>query len=202
MVYRLGTRHVHLAARHLPGHRPARCRAGDPVGLGANRVAGDAAQPADASLWYVVAVQAFLDDAERREEIIRAADRRALDRAIMTIIEGYAAGTRHGIRMDDDGLIAAGEPDLQVTWMDARNGRHVVTPRIGKPVDYRVNVIEDVTTSLWYVVTVILMMIPPIVTSIRASGFESRRWAESDHGSSGSSNEDADDDDGDEGDDD
>jgi ribosomal protein S27E len=74
--------------------------------------------------------------------------------------------------------------------------------RIGKPVDYRVNVIEDVTTSLWYVVTVILVMIPPIVTSIRASGFESRRWAESDHGSSGSSNQDADDDDGDEGDDD
>ncbi len=90
---------------------------------------------ADASLWYVVAVQAFLDEAERREEIIRAADRRALDRAIMTIIEGYAAGTRHGIRMDDDGLIAAGEPDLQVTWMDARIGRRVVTPRIGKPVE-------------------------------------------------------------------
>jgi hypothetical protein len=73
--------------------------------------------------------------------------------------------------------------------------------RIGKPVEYRVNVIEDVATSLWYVVTVILVMIPPIVTSIRASGFESRRWAESDHGNSGSSSEDADDD-GDDGDDD
>ena len=74
--------------------------------------------------------------------------------------------------------------------------------RIGKPVDYRVNVIEDVATSLWYVVTVILVMIPPIVTSIRASGFESRRWAESDHGNAGSSDADADDDDGDKGDDD
>jgi ribosomal protein S27E len=73
--------------------------------------------------------------------------------------------------------------------------------RIGKPVEYRVNVIEDVATSLWYVVTVVLVMIPPIVTSIRASGFESRRWAESDHGTSGSSDEDADDD-GDDGDDD
>jgi ribosomal protein S27E len=73
--------------------------------------------------------------------------------------------------------------------------------RIGKPVRYRVNVIEDVATSLWYVVTLILVLLPPIVTSIRAAGFETRRWAESDHGSSATSDDD-DDDDGDDADDD
>jgi glycogen debranching enzyme len=37
--------------------------------------------------------------------------------------------------MDDDALIAAGEPGFQLTWMDARIGDRVVTPRIGKPVE-------------------------------------------------------------------
>src|SRR5262249_23486294 len=44
-------------------------------------------------------------------------------------------GTRFGIRCDDDGLLAAGEPGVQLTWMDARVGDRVVTPRIGKPVE-------------------------------------------------------------------
>ena len=37
--------------------------------------------------------------------------------------------------MDDDGLLAAGEPGVQLTWMDARVGDRVITPRIGKPVE-------------------------------------------------------------------
>ena len=45
------------------------------------------------------------------------------------------AGTRYGIRVDDDGLLAAGEPGVQLTWMDAKVGDWVVTPRIGKPVE-------------------------------------------------------------------
>src|SRR5439155_14393605 len=44
-------------------------------------------------------------------------------------------GTRFGIRMDRDGLLAAGVPGVQLTWMDARIGDRVVTPRIGKPVE-------------------------------------------------------------------
>ena len=49
---------------------------------------------------------------------------------------GYAAGTRHGIVMDPlDGLLRAGEPGRQLTWMDAKVGDQVVTPRIGKPVE-------------------------------------------------------------------
>ena len=48
---------------------------------------------------------------------------------------GYAAGTRYGIRMDADGLLAAGEPGVQLTWMDARVGDRWSRPRIGKPVE-------------------------------------------------------------------
>ena len=51
------------------------------------------------------------------------------------ILAGYVRGTRFGIRADDDGLLAAGVPGLQVTWMDAKVGDWVVTPRIGKPVE-------------------------------------------------------------------
>jgi predicted glycogen debranching enzyme len=51
------------------------------------------------------------------------------------IIRGYAAGTRYGIRCDGDGLVAAGVPGVQLTWMDAKVGDWVVTPRIGKPVE-------------------------------------------------------------------
>src|SRR4029077_11031014 len=62
-------------------------------------------------------------------------DRKALEDAVDAILAGYARGTRHGIHVDDDGLIAAGEPGVQLTWMDAKIGDWVVTPRIGKPVE-------------------------------------------------------------------
>ncbi len=58
-----------------------------------------------------------------------------LRRAVREILEGYARGTRFGIRLDADGLIAAGAPGVQLTWMDAKVGDWVVTPRIGKPVE-------------------------------------------------------------------
>ncbi|HZR80256.1 MAG TPA: amylo-alpha-1,6-glucosidase [Candidatus Binatia bacterium] len=89
----------------------------------------------DASLWYVVAVHEVIAHAERNGVWIASEDRRRLRDAVLAILEGYAAGTRYGIRCDDDGLIAAGEPGVQLTWMDAKVGDWVVTPRIGKPVE-------------------------------------------------------------------
>jgi predicted glycogen debranching enzyme len=85
----------------------------------------------DASLWYVVAAHEFLSAAQG----LAAADVQLLHDAIDQIVAGYRAGTRFGIRMDDDGLIAAGVPGVQLTWMDAKIGDWVVTPRIGKPVE-------------------------------------------------------------------
>ena len=89
----------------------------------------------DASLWYVVAVGECLDQAGGRGGVVTAAQRQSLSRAVLGIVDGYAAGTRYGIRMDVDGLLAAGEPGVQLTWMDARVGDRVITPRIGKPVE-------------------------------------------------------------------
>src|SRR5206468_6721995 len=62
-------------------------------------------------------------------------DRKVLEFAVEEILDGYAGGTRYGIRTDDDGLLAAGVPGVQLTWMDAKIGDWVVTPRIGKPVE-------------------------------------------------------------------
>ena len=84
----------------------------------------------DAALWYVEAWRAYaeatFDDAALRSHFGVLED----------IIDWHVRGTRHGIGMDDgDGLLRAGEPGVQVTWMDARVGARVVTPRIGKPVE-------------------------------------------------------------------
>jgi predicted glycogen debranching enzyme len=84
----------------------------------------------DASLWYAVAVGEYL-----RRARPTARDRARLGGAVGAILEAYTKGTRFGIRADEDGLLAAGEPGVQLTWMDARVGDWVVTPRIGKPVE-------------------------------------------------------------------
>src|SRR5262249_60944324 len=63
------------------------------------------------------------------------ADREALASAIESILEGYSKGTRYGIRLDEDGLLAAGERGAQLTWMDAKVGGWIVTQRAGKPVE-------------------------------------------------------------------
>ncbi len=84
----------------------------------------------DASLWFIVAVHDLLAGAPVEEA---AAER--LRGACIAILDGYAAGTRYGIRMDADGLLACGQPGVQLTWMDAKVGDWVVTPRIGKPVE-------------------------------------------------------------------
>ncbi len=89
----------------------------------------------DASLWYVVATHEYLAAVEAAEGHVPESDRRALDHAVQRILTGYADGTRYGIRVDRDGLLAAGQPGVQLTWMDAKVGDWVVTPRIGKPVE-------------------------------------------------------------------
>jgi len=85
----------------------------------------------DASLWFVVAVQETLAAARG----LARAEREVLEDAALAILTGYAGGTRYGIRADADGLLACGEPGLQLTWMDAKVGDEVMTPRTGKPVE-------------------------------------------------------------------
>ncbi len=89
----------------------------------------------DASLWFVVAVYDLFEAAVRCGAAVPVASRATLEAAVDEILCGYARGTRFGIRMDTDGLLSAGVPGEQLTWMDARVDAREVTPRIGKPVE-------------------------------------------------------------------
>jgi predicted glycogen debranching enzyme len=87
----------------------------------------------DASLWYVIVVHEFLEIVGT--DSMPKAEREILEAAVEAILTGYHQGTRYGIRCDTDGLLACGVPGMQLTWMDAKVGDWVVTPRIGKPVE-------------------------------------------------------------------
>ncbi|MFM0080353.1 amylo-alpha-1,6-glucosidase [Paraburkholderia sediminicola] len=85
----------------------------------------------DASLWFVIAVHDYL-----ATNHAKADTRTRLQHAVETILTGYTTGTRFNIKVStDDGLLSAGVPGVQLTWMDAKVGDWVVTPRIGKPVE-------------------------------------------------------------------
>jgi predicted glycogen debranching enzyme len=91
---------------------------------------------ADAALWYVEAVRAY-HEATGDDALVRE-----LYPTLEAIVAAHRTGTRYGIGEDPaDGLLRAGEPGVQLTWMDARVGDWVVTPRIGKPVEIN---------ALWY----------------------------------------------------
>jgi predicted glycogen debranching enzyme len=88
----------------------------------------------DAALWYFEAWRAYYEaSGDGLAEIFPV---------LAAIVEWHLKGTRYGIRVDPaDGLLSAGEPGVQLTWMDAKIGDWVVTPRIGKPVEIN---------ALWY----------------------------------------------------
>jgi predicted glycogen debranching enzyme len=85
---------------------------------------------ADATLWYFHALAAYL--AETRDTALL----RELYPTLREVVSWHRRGTRFGIRVDPgDGLLRAGEPGVQLTWMDAKVGAQVITPRAGKPVE-------------------------------------------------------------------
>jgi predicted glycogen debranching enzyme len=90
----------------------------------------------DATLWFCEAARAYLaytgDLNFVREELYPV---------FSDIISWHARGTRYGIKVDASGLLSSGEPGVQLTWMDAKVGDWVVTPRRGKPVEIQ---------ALWY----------------------------------------------------
>ncbi len=84
----------------------------------------------DASLWFVHAIDRYLTYTNDNQRV-----RNIAWPAVKQVIDGYRNGTRYGISMDADGLIMGGVPGVQLTWMDAKVGDWVVTPRYGKPVE-------------------------------------------------------------------
>jgi predicted glycogen debranching enzyme len=104
----------------------------------------------DASLWFVIAVHDYLAAMARRRLKVPAQDRRALEDAVRAILAGHIQGTRYGIRATEDGLLAGGEPGVQLTWMDAKVGDWVVTPRIGKPVEIQALWLNALRVAEWF----------------------------------------------------
>jgi predicted glycogen debranching enzyme len=90
----------------------------------------------DASLWFFVAVYKYY---------LATGNRTFVEQEILPVLEEiihfHLQGTRYQIRVDEDGLLTAGEAGVQLTWMDAKAGDWVVTPRIGKSVEIN---------ALWY----------------------------------------------------
>ncbi len=84
----------------------------------------------DTSLWFIYAVQKYLEYTEDYDFV-----KKNLYSKMKEIINFYVKGTDFGIRMDRDGLITAGDKNLNLTWMDAKIGELAVTPRCGKAVD-------------------------------------------------------------------
>src|SRR5438309_6337929 len=92
--------------------------------------------------------------------------------AVEAILAGYNEGTRFGIRVDNDGLLAAGEGGQQLTWMDARVDGREITPRIGKPVEIQ---------ALWLNALAIAGQFSPRWQPLLEKGraaFEARFWNE------------------------
>jgi predicted glycogen debranching enzyme len=91
---------------------------------------------ADATLWFFHAIDRYTQ---------ASGDLRTLAQllpALIDIVDHHLRGTRFGIRVDpDDGLLSQGAPGYQLTWMDAKAGDWVVTPRRGKAVEIN---------ALWY----------------------------------------------------
>ncbi len=105
----------------------------------------------DASLWFVHACLAYHEAAEAQktssasEQALRDDFHNWLAPACRSVLDHYTQGTQAdghrpgqpgpSIHMDQDGLITAGDPDSQLTWMDAACGGDVFTPRHGKAVE-------------------------------------------------------------------
>jgi predicted glycogen debranching enzyme len=90
----------------------------------------------DATLWYFEAIRAYIA-ATGDHELLRG----GLYEKLAGIMAWHLRGTRYGIRVDTDGLLFAGTRGTQLTWMDAKIGDLVITPRIGKAVEIQ---------ALWY----------------------------------------------------
>ncbi|MGH9947961.1 MAG: amylo-alpha-1,6-glucosidase [Pyrinomonadaceae bacterium] len=90
----------------------------------------------DATLWYFEAIRAYSEATGDLEFV-----RNELYEKLVEVIDWHMHGTRYQIHVDTDGLLYAGEPGVQLTWMDAKIGDWVVTPRTGKAVEIQ---------ALWY----------------------------------------------------
>ena len=107
-------------------------------GLVPNLISEDGAESynsVDASLWYIDAVYKYYKYTMDSDFV------KDMYPTLMEIINAYKNGTSYDIKMNEDGLISAGNAETQLTWMDAKAGDVIPTPRYGKAVEIN---------ALWY----------------------------------------------------
>ncbi len=90
----------------------------------------------DGTLWYFIAVYKYLQATNDKQFVLEE-----ILPVLKEIVDWHFKGTRYNIHADEDGLLYSGEEAVQLTWMDAKVGDWVVTPRRGKPVEIQ---------ALWY----------------------------------------------------
>lgn len=83
----------------------------------------------DATLWLFIALYEYYQTFHDLSFIAEHFD------ALTGILDRHIAGTRYAIRATPEGFLSGGEGAVQLTWMDARVGDFVVTPRHGCPVE-------------------------------------------------------------------
>ena len=108
----------------------------------------------DAPLWFIVAGHELLQEAGRSAYALPDGFAARLRAAWEAILSAYAMGTRYNIGADGNGLLRAGVAGIQLTWMDAKVGDWVVTPRIGKPIEVQ---------ALW-------------INALHIAGLQTPRW--------------------------
>jgi predicted glycogen debranching enzyme len=103
----------------------------------------------DAALWYFEAIRQYFELTQDKRVLA------TLYPVLGQIVKAHLDGTRYRIHADDvDGLLYAGELAVQLTWMDAKVGDWVVTPRIGKPIE---------VNALWYNALETMATLAPVV---------------------------------------
>jgi len=115
----------------------------------------------DATLWFFQAINSYYQDTKDKEFL------KKIFPILEDIIEWHLKGTRYNIKVDEeDGLLYAGQEGIQLTWMDAKVGDWVVTPRIGKPVE---------VNALWYNA---LLIMAELAKKLKRSPEVYESWAE------------------------
>ncbi|MCB8932352.1 MAG: amylo-alpha-1,6-glucosidase [Fimbriimonadaceae bacterium] len=148
-------------------------------GLIPNRFVEHGGQPeyntVDATLWFVNAIYKTLDrewDPDLAAEMMRA---------IRDVVDWHVRGTLFGIGVDPkDGLLRQGEVGVQLTWMDAKVGQWVVTPRHGKPVEVNGLWVNALRVAAWLAERLGEDPTPFATLADRAeASFRDRFWSES-----------------------
>lgn len=89
----------------------------------------------DATLWWAWALKKYYEASGDLDFVKEALP------GLESVVEHHLSGTRYNLRVDEDGLLSGGADNVQLTWMDAKVGDFVVTPRRGKAVEI---------SALWY----------------------------------------------------